>query len=106
MNDKRYAEFKIDNYLLSGKPERYIRQKMQQKGINGKIIDDILSNREFDEEAMALRFAAKKRIGPYRTDESARRENRQKDLAAIVRAGFSYDTAQKIIGAENIDDFA
>ena len=106
LNDKRYAEFKIDNYLLSGKPERYIRQKMQQKGINGKIIDDILSNREFDEEAMALRFAAKKRIGPYRTDESARRENRQKDLAAIVRAGFSYDTAQKIIGAENIDDFA
>ena len=106
LDDKRYAEFKIDDYLLAGKPERYIRQKMQQKGVAEKVIDKILSEREFDEESMALRFAAKKRIGPYRKDEESRRQNRQKDLATLVRAGFGYDTAQKVIGAENIDDFA
>lgn len=106
LNDKRYAEFKVDNYLSAGKPERYIRQKMQQKGVSEKIIDEVLSDREFDEEAMATRFAAKKRIGPWRKNEESRHENRQKDLATLVRAGFNYDTAQKIVDAENIDDFA
>lgn len=106
INDNRYAEFKIDNYLLSGKPERYIRQKMQQKGISGDVVSRVLDNREFDEEAMALRFASKKKIGPFRPDEDSRRQNRQKDLAALVRAGFRYDTASKIVGAENMDDFA
>lgn len=106
INDNRYAGFKIDNYLLAGKPERYIRRKMQQKGVSEDIVDDILQNREFDEEAMALRFASKKKIGPFRPDEESRRLNRQKDLAALIRAGFAYDTAAKIIGAENADDFA
>lgn len=106
LNDSRYASFKIDDYLLAGKPERYIRQKMQQKGVSEKVVDEILNNREFDEEAMAARFAAKKRIGPYRADEASRLENRQKDLATLVRAGFGYDIAKKIVGAENIDDFA
>lgn len=106
LNDSRYAAFKIDDYLLAGKPERYIRQKMQQKGVSEQVVDEILNNRDFDEEAMAARFAAKKKIGPWRATDESRRENRQKDLATLVRAGFDYNTAQKIIGAENIDDFA
>lgn len=106
INDSRYAEFKIDDYLLSGKPERYIRRKMQQKGISEDVVSRVLDNREFDEEAMAMRFASKKKIGPFRQDEDSRRQNRRKDLAALVRAGFGYETASKIVGAENMDDFA
>lgn len=106
INDNRYAEFKVDNYLAAGKPERYIRQKMQQKGIDEAIIDSVLQNKDFDEEEMAMRFAAKKKIGPYQEDEEKRIQCRQKDLAALVRAGFGYEIAKKIIGTENIDDFA
>lgn len=106
LDDGRYAGFKIDNYLSAGKPERYIRLKMRQKGVSEDVVDGILQSREFDEEAMALRFASKKKIGPFRPDGESRRQNRQKDLAALVRAGFAYDTAAKIVGAENADDFA
>lgn len=105
INDNRYAEFKIDGYLNAGKPERYIRQKMMQKGIGEDIVDEVLQNREFDEKEMALRFAQKKKIGPWRTDEENRKLNRQKDLAALVRAGFGYDIAQQILAIETIDDF-
>ena len=42
----------------------------------------------------------KKRIGPFRADEEARRANRQKDLAVLVRAGFDYAVAQKVLGAD------
>lgn len=104
LNDNRYAEFKIDNYLLAGKPERYIRQKMQQKGVSEDVIDQILQNREFDEAEMAKRFAAKKKIGPFRSDEESRRANRQKDLATLIRAGFKYEVSLQIIEAENLDD--
>ena len=106
INDNRYAETKIDNYLLAGKPTRYIQQKMQQKGISEDMVNKILQNHNVDESEMALNYAAKKKIGPLRPDEESRKQNRQKDLASMVRAGFDYDVAKEIIFAENIDDFA
>ena len=48
------------------------------------------------------RLAKKKRIGPFRADEESRRENRQKDMGTLVRAGFGYDTAQKIMDLETV----
>ena len=49
---------------------------------------------------MAYKTARKKRIGPFRPDEESRRENRQKDMAALIRAGFDYDVVCQILGAE------
>ena len=106
LNDCRYAEYKIDDYLAAGKPERYIRQKMALKGVADNVVDNILQNRDFDEEKMAMQAAMKKKIGPWRKDENDRKNNRQKDLACLIRAGFNYDIAQKIINLENPDDFA
>jgi regulatory protein len=106
LDDRRYAEFKIKDYLLSGKSERYIQTKMQQKGISQELISSILSNKDYDVEKMAIRHAEKKKIGPYRNDEEARKNNRQKDLAALVRAGFDYDVACRVIGMEFDDEFA
>lgn len=100
INDKRYAEFKIDNYLLAGKPKPYIKLKMRQKGIAENIVDEILQNKDFDEEKAAIKFAVRKRIGPWRKNKEERLAFRAKDVAALVRAGFSYDTAQSVIDME------
>ena len=70
------------------------------------MVGKILQNRNIDESEMALNFAAKKKIGPFRPDEESRKQNRQKDLATIVRAGFPYDVAKDIVFAENIGDFS
>ena len=106
LNDTRYAEFKVQNYINAGKPERYIRQKLQAKGIDEQVLDSIFQAQDFNEEEMAKKFVAKKKIGPYRKDETKRKECWQKDVSAVIRAGFSYEIAKKIIGFENIDDFA
>ena len=106
INDNRFAECKINNYLLAGKPARYIKQKMQQKGVDESIVDKILQNSNIDETQLALNYAAKKKIGPFRADIDAQKQNSQKDLGTLVRAGFSYDVAKEIIFAENIDDFS
>ena len=42
IDDNRYAELKIRNYLNAGKPVRYIKIKLQQKGINENVINNIL----------------------------------------------------------------
>ncbi len=99
LDDNRYADIKIRSYLNAGKPARYIKIKLQQKGISEYLIDDILSEQSFNPFEMALKLAKKKKIGPYRKDEELRKANRQKDLATIVRAGFDYDVACEVINA-------
>ena len=47
----------------------------------------------------ALRFIQRKRLGPYRL--SSRQEYRDRDLAALARAGFGYETARSVIDTEN-----
>lgn len=104
LNDSRFAEQKISTYLAAGKPERYIRQKLQQKGVNEEIVDKILSESEINEDASALNFARRKKIGPFRSDEEQRKLCRQKDMATMVRAGFGYDVVQRIIGGDFFDE--
>ena len=97
VNDSRFAEFKIENYLNAGKSKRYIEQKLKQKGVEDKVIEDIFATTDYSEYDTALNFARKKKIACFRTDEESRSANRQKDLAALVRAGFDYDVAKEVL---------
>ena len=100
LDDRRFAELKIRAYLNAGKPERYIKPKLKQKGISEQIINEILHQQEYDIFQMALRLAKKKKIGPYREKEK-RREFYQKDMGVLVRAGFDYDVVQEILNYES-----
>ena len=100
LNDSRYAEVKIKDYRSAGKSVRYIKGKMREKGIDEEILSALLEDQEYDEFEAALKLAKKKHIGPFRKDEEARFENRQKDMGTLVRAGFSYDVVQRVVGYE------
>lgn len=97
LDDQRYAEIKIQSYLNAGKPARYIKPKLRQKGISEELIDEILQNEEYDAFSMALKLAKKKRIGPYRATEENRRDFKQKDMGTLVRAGFDYDIVIQVL---------
>ena len=97
VNDERFAEFKINAYLRAGKPKRYIEQKLKQKGIDEKTINIFFENNEYSEFDIALTFAKKKKIGPYRESDEKRIEYKQKDLGTLVRAGFSFDIAKDVL---------
>lgn len=100
LNDSRYAEIKIKDYMSAGKSVRYIKGKMREKGIDEEILSALLEDQEYDEFEAALKLAKKKHIGPFRKDEESRFENRQKDMGTLVRAGFSYDVVQRVVGYE------
>lgn len=97
VNDERFAEFKIENYLTAGKSKRYIEQKLKQNGIAENIVNSFLDNSNYSEFDTALNFARKKKIACFREDEEARLSYRQKDLATLVRAGFDYDVAKDVL---------
>ena len=97
VNDERFTNLKINAYLKSGKSRRYIEQKLKQKGIDNKTINQSFEEVEYSEFDVALNFARKKKIGKFRENKEMQIANRQKDLASLVRAGFDYDIAIRIL---------
>ncbi len=96
IDDNRFTEIKVRSYLNAGKPARYIQNKLRAKGIDSAKIDAVLKEQEYNPFEMALRLAKRKKIGPYRTQET-RHEFRQKDMGILVRAGFDYNTVCEIL---------
>lgn len=84
VNDLRFCENKVRQYLNAGKSNRYIIGKLCEAGIDSDVIQSFLPE---DELEQAQIFVRKKKLG---TDY-------QKDLAKLARAGFSYEVAQKVL---------
>ena len=99
LNDNRYAEIKVKNYISAGKSVRYIRAKLKQKGINESQINDVLHNTEYNQFDAVLLLAKKKRIGPFRKQEE-RNDFKQKDMGFLLRAGFDFDVVQDVLAYE------
>ena len=102
VDDQRFTEIKIRDYVNAGKSQRYIVGKLKEKGVEAAIIDAAWEKQEYNEYDTALKFAQKKHIGPYRSAEK-RQEFKQKDMGALVRAGFSYDVVLEVL-ATDIDE--
>ncbi len=99
INDQAYAELKAQSLRASGRSARVIAQKLRLKGVAADVVAQKLAEAtaEVSEDAAARIWARKKRLGPFRREAQDRQENRQRDLAALARAGFSFATAKKII---------
>jgi regulatory protein len=102
VNDQAYAEMKARSLRASGRSSRVIALKLQLKGVDPELASAQIAGASEDvsEEQAATIWARKKRLGPYRRDPSTREDSRQKDLAAMARAGFSFGLAKRVIDGE------
>ncbi|MBC8240611.1 MAG: RecX family transcriptional regulator [Alphaproteobacteria bacterium] len=103
LDDKAYADGRIRSLHARGTSRRTIRMKLRAKGVDldliNAVFDAIGDEKSEDIDLIAaLRFAKRRRLGPYRG--SQREECREKDMAALARAGFSYHIARQIIETE------
>ena len=97
VDDASYALSRSRSLTGRGYGKRRVVQAMRVAGIDES---DSEAAREFaDAEAMnaALRFAEKKRLGPFAVNEVADPRERQKAIAAMVRAGHGFELARKIV---------
>ena len=61
-----------------------------------------LEDGEDPELPAAVTMAKRRRLGPFAV-KPPNGEQREKHLAALARAGFSYDVAQRVIDGKDID---
>ncbi len=101
INDSAFAGMKAHSLRASGRSSRVIAQKLRMKGVAPELVQQKVAEAtaELSEEEAARIWARKKRLGPFRRDLQTRQDNRQRDLAALARAGFSFAVAKKIIDA-------
>jgi regulatory protein len=94
VDDRSYAQSQLRTLKARGTSARAIRAKLQAKGVPARLIADLLaeSSTGDSERQAAIRYAQRRRLGPYRKSALSP-EQRQKDLAALCRAGFAYATA-------------
>jgi regulatory protein len=101
LDDRRYAEGKALTLRRRGDSARRIQAALAAKGIDREESRRALTaadeerGSEEAEIAAARRLARRRRLGPWRAQERAR--HRSRDLAALGRAGFSYDIARAVI---------
>ncbi|HZH50571.1 MAG TPA: regulatory protein RecX [Microvirga sp.] len=99
VDDTRYAEARVATLRRRGGSARAIQAKLAAKGIDRATVAQALESQEDDEETAALAFARRRKLGPFRPGERA--PYRDKDMAAMARAGFRFDVARRIIDAED-----
>ena len=98
IDDQAFASARAASLQRRGYGERRVAQALDAAGIGH---DDAAEAKEGAREgamAAALRFAKRKRIGPYAMGE-ADREQRQKAFAAMLRAGHSIDIVRQLLEA-------
>ncbi|MGF7172493.1 regulatory protein RecX [Azospirillum doebereinerae] len=108
LNDETYARMRTESLHRRGSSTRAIAQKLASKGIDRDETDKALESLREDvgpdvDLAAALALAKRRRLGVYRLPE-ARAAHREKDMAALGRAGFGYEIARRIVDAESPDD--
>lgn len=108
LNDELYAEMKATGLQRRGGSTRVIRQKLMAKGLDADQVEKALSGLEGAEDGQAewqaaLAYARRRRLGGFRPDRGLSndeaRARRDKDIAAMARAGFDLETARRVIDA-------
>lgn len=96
LDDGRYAENQVRRLAAEGRSEHYIVSKLKNDGIDSDTVRRLLEETATTEAERAERFIRRKRLGHYRP-ESERADHYSKDLAALARAGFSYEVATQTL---------
>ena len=99
VDDNAYALSKARSLTGRGYGERRVGQALMVAGISE---DDGVEARDLARaEALdsAIRFARRRRFGPF-GDQTADAAKRDRNIAAMIRAGHSFDLARKIVHSE------
>lgn len=101
VDDRRWADNAVRSWRRRGVSGRQIRARLSAKGVEQELIREILDAEEDDPERLAaLRYARRRSFGPWRRHD-APEGKREKELASMARAGFSFTMAKEILDAED-----
>ncbi|WP_282585471.1 RecX family transcriptional regulator [Lichenifustis flavocetrariae] len=97
LDDTAFAVARTERLVHKGLPRARVRLALAAEGIDPRQaeLDAIMVD---DEAAQARRFAARKRLGPFRSRSPEL--YRDKDIRSLIRAGFSPRHAIAVVDGE------
>lgn len=99
VDDRTYATAKVASLARRGASKSMIRMKLRHDGVEDGLVAEALSGHGHDDEQAARRLAQRRRLGPWRAKD--RTERRDRDIAALCRAGFSPSLARAVIDGDH-----
>ncbi len=96
VDDRAYALSKARSLSARGYGERRVRQALSLAGIADAEAGDARQLAAAEAVESALRFARRRSFGPFAQDRPDPRR-RQRELAAMIRAGHEFGLARAII---------
>ncbi|MBI1206286.1 MAG: hypothetical protein GC191_03235 [Azospirillum sp.] len=104
LDDTAFALTKTRSLRRRGASAQAIRDRLLGQGIDIETIKSSLKENDAEpgpeaERAAALALCRRRRLGPFR-NVNDRARLRDKDLAALARAGFRFEIAASVVGAD------
>jgi regulatory protein len=103
LDDAAYAAGRVDSLHRRGDSLKAIRARLAAKGVAAAVTAAAVSglrDRAPDPDlAAACAFARRRRLGPFRRGAA----DRQRELAALARAGFSRRVAEAVLACGDIE---
>lgn len=96
IDDRAFAEAKAGSLLRRGYGRRRVSVALVQAGIEEEDRSGALAEARRQALSSALRFAERRRIGPF-AREVADRDGQAKAVAAMVRAGHDFELSRRIV---------
>lgn len=107
VDDVVFARARTTSLRRKGLSTQSITAKLQTKGLTRAQIEAALETVDEDQEdpemAAAIIHARRKKLGPWRKKPLTDPKDSQKELAAMGRAGFSYEIARAVLQSPEED---
>lgn len=94
LDDVRFAQAKVASLRRKGASKRGITAKLRQKGLPADLIEEEIAENETSELEAAQKFVRRKKLSA----------GNEKALAAMARAGFSYDISKQALAETQVID--
>lgn len=100
VDDRIYAGAKAREMAARGLGRRRVSAALQAAGVPEDDRAAILDDQPPDAGlATAIAYARRRRLGPFARERSNDPARRQKELAAMLRAGHAFDIARRVLAA-------
>jgi len=98
VDDRAFATARAASLGRRGYGERRVSEALRAAGIEENDAEEARDHARSGAWEAALRFAERRRIGPFATSEPDPAQ-RQKAMAAMLRAGHSMDVSRRLVRA-------
>lgn len=102
VDDAAWARMKAGSLLRRGYGARRVGEALGQAGVGEEVRADVRPS-ETEQRRAVLAMARRRRFGPYAV-QPLDRPAREKQLAAMLRAGHPLDIARRIVDASDPDE--